>query len=224
MGKVDFDDYSESYNELMRERLGFFEQDESYFARYKIEIVRRLLEGDPVRVLEYGCGIGRNICHIRTVFPRSSVYGCDVSKKSLEVARRDNPDAAFFLIGDSKAVEEFDLVILANVLHHVPPHKRTGLVHGLIPLLSSGGSLFVFEHNPFNPVTRKVVDSCPFDRDAVLLRPKEVSGLFQSSGFDVLRTGYYLFFPGFLRGARWIEKFLYWLPLGGQYYIKARKQ
>lgn len=32
------------------------------------------------------------------------------------------------------------------------------------------GNLFVFERNPFNPVTRLVFERCPFDQDAEMLR------------------------------------------------------
>jgi len=220
---VDFDDYSESYNRLMKEGVGFFDKEEGYFSRYKIEIVRRLTDEEPGRILEYGCGIGRNIGQIRALFPHSSIYGCDVSKKSIEAARKQNPDAEFFVIGEGRVSMEFDLVLLANVLHHVPPAERKRLADSLAGLLSGGGSLFVFEHNPFNPVTRRVVSTCPFDKGAVLLRPKEVSVLMSGSGLEMGMRGYCLFFPGFLRGLRRLEKCLFWLPLGGQYFYKARK-
>ena len=223
MSRVDFDDYSESYNRLMKEGVGFFDKEEGYFSRYKIEIVRRLTDEEPGRILEYGCGVGRNIGQIRALFPLSSIYGCDVSKKSIEAARKQNPDAEFFVIGEDRVSMEFDLVLLVNVLHHVLPQERKRLADSLAALLSGGGSLFVFEHNPFNPVTSRVVSTCPFDKDAVLLRPKEVSALMRGSGLEMGERGYCLFFPGFLRGLRRLEKYLFWLPLGGQYFYKARK-
>ena len=223
VSKVDFDEYSESYDGLLREKLAFFEKDERYFARHKIEIVRRLEKGLPSRILEYGCGIGRNIGHIRKVFPNSSIYGCDISKKSLEVAQRENPDAKFFVVTGTTSPTEFDLVLLCNVLHHVPPAEREALINSLTKLLVSKGSLFVFEHNPLNPVTRKVVNNCPFDSDAVLLKPKETRGLLRHSDLDVQLFGYCLFFPGFLKSMRRVEKYLAWLPIGGQYFIKAQK-
>ena len=45
MSRVDFDDYTESYDSLMKEGLGFFEKDEGYFSRYKIEIMRKSEDG-----------------------------------------------------------------------------------------------------------------------------------------------------------------------------------
>ena len=223
MSRVDFDDYTESYDSLMKEGLGFFEKDEGYFSRYKIEIMRRLVGGEPARILEYGCGVGRNIGSIREQFPHSRVYGCDVSEKIIKAARAQNPEADFFVINENKTHMEFDLVLLANVLHHVPQAERENLAGGLARMLSIEGFVFVFEHNPFNPVTRRVVNNCPFDEDAVLLRPKEVSHLLVNAGLKIKQQGYCLFFPGFLKGMRRLERSLAWLPLGGQYFIKALK-
>jgi SAM-dependent methyltransferase len=221
--RIDFDDYSERYDELMKKRLGFFEKDEGYFARYKIELVRRLLHTRPRRILEYGCGIGRNMGHLGRIFPDSEIYGCDISKKSIEVAHRKNPGAFFFIAGENPPVPSFDLVIVANVLHHVPPPERRTVVGGQVRLLAAQGCIFVFEHNPYNPLTRRIVNTCPFDKDAVLLEPGESRRLLEDAGASVERLGYCLFFPGFMRGIRRLERILAWLPLGGQYYVEAKK-
>jgi hypothetical protein len=73
--KVDFDDFSGSYNELLRERTDFFTEDELYFARYKVALARELVTTEPRRVLEYGCGIGRNILSSNE---RSATRKCSV--------------------------------------------------------------------------------------------------------------------------------------------------
>ncbi|MBN2324773.1 MAG: methyltransferase domain-containing protein [Spirochaetes bacterium] len=219
--RIDFDDYSERYDELMKKRLGFFERDEGYFARYKIELVRRLLRTQPQRILEYGCGVGRNVGHLVRIFPDAEVYGCDISQKSTDVARKKNPEASFFIAKEKPPVPSFDLVIVANVLHHVPKTERRTVVGGLMRLLGEGGRIFLFEHNPYNPLTRRIVNTCPFDKDAVLLAPGESKRLLKEAGASVTRSGYCLFFPGFMSGIRVFERVLFWLPLGGQYYIEA---
>jgi hypothetical protein len=60
------------------------------------------------------------------------------------------------------------------VLHHVPPADREALLARVATKLAPGGKLVVFEHNPWNPLTRKVVAECAFDADAVLLPPTEI--------------------------------------------------
>lgn len=73
---------------------------------------------------------------------------------------------------------------------------------------------------PFNPVTRKI-NECPYDRDAVLLRPSELKMLLADAGASVRRGPYCLFVPPPLSAL---------LPpeaspgcLGGQYCVKATR-
>ncbi len=39
-------------------------------------------------------------------------------------------------------------------------------------VLKKKGRVYIFEHNPYNPVTRYLVATCEFDRDAVLFKKK----------------------------------------------------
>jgi hypothetical protein len=89
-------------------------------------------------------------------------------------------------------------------------------------LLKPGGCIAVFEHNPINPVTRRLVADCAFDEDAVLLSLRETRDLLtRETGLSVRDSGYSLFFPHPLRRLRFLEAILRWLPLGGQYYVVA---
>jgi SAM-dependent methyltransferase len=221
--RVDFDDFAEEYGAIQDTNLRFFGEDMSYFADLKAKTARDLAGPTPRRILEYGCGTGRNIPRIAARFPGAVVTGCDVSEKSLGVARRANPGVAFFPAGAKAGAprEPFDLVVVANVLHHVPPPERSGVMAEIRSVLSPGGSLVVFEHNPYNPVTRRLVSTCPFDRDAVLLPPRQTETLLSAAGLFVRARRYILFFPAFLRALRFLEKPLGFLPLGGQYCVHA---
>jgi len=87
--------------------------------------------------------------------------------------------------------------------------------------LTPGGTIVIFEHNPFNPVTRKIVNDCPYDKDAVLLRPSELKTLLVDAGLLVHRSVYCLFVPPSLSALLPLESKLGWLPLGGQYWVTA---
>jgi hypothetical protein len=89
--------------------------------------------------------------------------------------------------------------------------------------LRTDGRVLIFEHNPFNPVTRWVVNQCQFDRDAVLLKPKEAIAHLRAAGLRFVRRDYIVFFPRPLSLCRPLERYLLWCPLGAQYVITGSK-
>jgi len=223
--KVDFDDYTENYNQLLRDGTSFFSPSEEYFAKYKVDLVRKQVHTPVRKILEYGCGIGRNIPFLQQAFPDAAIMGSDISGASLEIARRDNTGAEFFREDENvETTMLFDLIFVAGVFHHVPVLQRAEVAKALFNRLSPGGLLFVFEHNPFNPVTRRIVNNCPYDEDAVLVKPRELKTILCEAKFIVERKAYCLFVPPSLSSLAWIESRLGWLPLGGQYWMQARRK
>jgi trans-aconitate methyltransferase len=222
--KVNFDNYAENYNQLLKEGTNFFSSNEEYFARYKVDLVCKQVNTSVSRILEYGCGIGRNIHFLQQAFPCAVIVGSDVSVASLEIARRDNTGVEFFLEDESVGTANlFDLIFVAGVFHHVPVMQRAGVASKLFKRLSPGGQLFVFEHNPFNPITRRIVNNCPYDEDAVLLRPSELKKVLSNAALAIEHQSYCLFVPPRFSVLARMESLLGWFPLGGQYLVQARR-
>lgn len=220
--KVNFDDYSENYNQLLKEETGFFSDNEAYFAQYKVELVRQKITTPVSNILEYGCGIGRNIPFLQLAFPDATIVGSDISNASLDIARRNHQGVEFFQEHEqTHLTNTFDLIFVAGVFHHIPIAQRLTVANTLLHRLSPQGQLFVFEHNPYNPVTRRIVSNCPYDEDAVLLKPKELKQLLITAGFSVKQQGYCLFIPPKFSTLTCLENYLSWLPLGGQYWLQA---
>jgi hypothetical protein len=69
----------------------------------------------------------------------------------------------------------------------------------------------------------RVVNNCPFDENAHLIRGAQMKRRMLGAGFGQAKTQYRVFFPHFLRALRPLEKALAWLPLGGQYFVRAIK-
>ena len=221
---VDFDEFSKNYDDLLRQATGFFVSDESYFASYKVSIVRRELSDDPENLLEFGCGIGRNIPFLAHAFPSSRLVGTDISRGSLDVAQKINPGVEFHLEPHSVNNNDlFDVIFIAGVFHPIPVDQRREVLATLRQRLRPDGSVFIFEHNPFNPVTRRIVSNCRYDEDAVLLSPRNLRLLLGDAGFRVLKHRYCLFFPPRFRAFTRFESQLGWVPLGGQYWVKAAR-
>jgi SAM-dependent methyltransferase len=116
---------------------------------------------------------------------------------------------------------KFDLVIASCVFHHIPPESRQMAIRYCYSRLRKGGHFIIFEHNPINPVTRRLVKNCPFDADAVLLSMRETIARMRNEHLIVDESSYCLFFPQPLAALRPLEKYLGWLPVGGQYFVCA---
>lgn len=222
MKKTDFDEFAENYDTILNNQLNFFD-NENYFAEYKVQLLKKILTQAPKIILDYGCGTGRSCFYLQKYFPHAAIYGCDPSEKSLTIARETTPSANFQTIeqiynSDLKA----DVIFIAGVIHHIQPDQRAETMQNITGLCKNGSTIAAFEHNPFNPVTRHLVNTCPFDEDAVLLKPSELKKLFAQTGINEIRTRYTLFFPAQLKRLRFLEKYLQYLPLGGQYVISGR--
>ena len=69
MSKVDFDHYANEYERLAANQTRLFDADSGYFARYKVELMQRISGLARGAILDFGCGIGRSLPHLRTLFP-----------------------------------------------------------------------------------------------------------------------------------------------------------
>ncbi len=221
MPTAEFDDYAEDFDGVVEKQLRFFEKGRGYFADCRARAARRLLAREPASILEYGCGTGVNLAPLAAAFPGARIHGADVSARSLEVAARANPRATLFRLDGREGGGRHDLVFMVNVLHHVPGDRRPAVLADAGGMVADGGSLIVFEHNPFNPVTRRLVNTCVFDRGVELIRPGELRRDLAGAGFEASAAGYILFFPSILRGLRRLEWGMRKIPLGGQYYVLA---
>lgn len=225
-----FDHYAHSYRDLHQESVRASGEEPAYFAAYKVRFMASKLGGGcpgsgALDVLDFGCGIGGSIPHIRQHFPSAVIHGADVSGESIELARSAHPDAVLDTIdGDRLQLEadSVDVAMAACVYHHITPAERAHWTRELHRVIRPGGYLFLFEHNPLNPLTRKVVRDCPFDDDAILLSRKESLGLFIGAGFTEVTADYIVFFPKIMSFLRPLERYLAKLPLGAQYAICGR--
>ncbi len=224
MKRTDFDEFAHTYDEVLAQSLNRFGSDLGYYRRYKVDLAKTLARGPVSRVLEYGCGAGVNLRLLSEAFPQAEISGCDVSPESVRVAAAKHPDCRLFdLSADATPDGLFDLIFISNVLHHVPPADRPAFMEEVARLLAPDGDLCIFEHNPKNPLTRRVVRDCPLDDDAILLPMEETTRLTANAGLLLIRNRYALFFPAALKAFAWMEPWLARLPLGAQYFVQATK-
>lgn len=230
MDVAEFDKFADEYLAAHTQNLKISGEEPDYFARYKLDEIRRVWDArklpEPAAVLDFGTGIGASLPQIARVFPKARITGVDVSQKSLAVAEQRFPGVASLVAydGGDPPFEDasFDLIFSACVFHHIDAEEHVRLLAGLKRLLKPGGVLAIFEHNPVNPVTRYIVATCPFDENAVLIPAGAFAARQKEAGFGKVEVAYTGFFPGSLAALRPLEKFMTALPVGAQYYTLAR--
>lgn len=230
MDEVEFDRYADTYHQQHAKSIRASGEEPEFFARYKVNDVAaalRTLGTRPTRILDFGGGVGNSLGFMRQAFADSDIVLLDPSSKSLDLARRRYPGHASFQQFDGRTIpfpdRSFDLVFAACVFHHIPADLHVTLLREINRILTTGGSLFLFEHNPLNPLTVRAVRACPFDEDAVLIRAGTMRQRVGAAGLTASRVAYRLFFPHFLSSLRGLERYFAKLPLGAQYYVHAVK-
>jgi SAM-dependent methyltransferase len=217
-----FDAYARDYERLHAQNVAVTGEETDYFARYKADCLLRAGVRPDDSVLDFGCGIGNTTVHLAERF--SHVQGYEPSKLSAQKARERAPKATIHDELASVPAGAFSVAVLSCVLHHVPPAERHTVLTQILGALRPGGRLFVFEHNPWNPLTRRAVATCAFDDDAILLWPGELRTSLRRGGFVDVSLDYIVFFPKPLAFLRPLEPKLAWLPLGAQTMTQGYKR
>ena len=219
---------ADHYREDLDRAVSFSGASHEFFARAKAEellwLTRRHL-GDPAGLdaLDAGCGIGLTDRHLRGRF--KSLTGSDISPEALETAAAENPSVRYELAEPDRqpfADDSFDLVFTVNVVQLIQPDEQPRFLAELTRVTRPSGLIAVFEHNPFNPLTRLVVRRFPSPDEIRLLTMGTTKRLLRTVGVTPVEGGYLLLFPSRRRRVLSVERALRRLPLGAQYYVAGR--
>lgn len=101
-----------------------------------------------MRVLEIGCGIGTVTSLLAKANPKGFVLGVDISPKSIEHARRNlaSQKHVRFLVSDMSDFREpdrFDLVVLPDVIEHIPEEQHPALFASIADHLTPNGRVLI---------------------------------------------------------------------------------
>ena len=233
MQEAEFDKFADEYHAMHLASIGASGEGPEFFAAYKMvdlawEFARRAERSDTApSILDFGAGSGNSIPHVAANFHDAKLTCIDVSARSLELAAKRFPGQASFERFDGSELplenETFDIAFAACVFHHIPHEEHVKLLSEWRRVLRPGGMALVYEHNPYNPLTRRVVNSCEFDANAHLVTARAMRRTFVDAGFSGVQICYRVFFPHFMRGLRRLERGLAAIPLGAQYYVVATR-
>jgi len=98
-------------------------------------------------ILEIGCGEGAVCDRLASVYPSAQITGIDITPRAGRLGRTDSGRVHFAnaTAGEFAASHpgQFDLVLICDVMHHVPWDAHADLLQSAGRLLRPGGALVV---------------------------------------------------------------------------------
>ena len=228
MNRSEFDNFATEYHRTLAGCIRVSGETPEFFHRYKVAYVKQLCSeiGLAVhKILDFGSGVGNSVPFFLEAFPNCELTCADVSAKSLEISAARHSDLVQHLEITEESLQldhQFDLIFSACVFHHIPSSEHVHWLGQLRQALCPGGLLAIFEHNPWNPLTRKVVRECPFDVNAELIAAPDFGRRLLTAGWPDFKVHYTVFFPNLLAPLRRLDRYLGAVPVGAQYVISSQ--
>ena len=220
----EFDDHASKYKTLLKDSFPSFLRDIEYYSQYKVKLVHKHRENMSTKsILDYGCGVWLSLRYFSEYFPNSSINGYDESNQSLKYAKDKVPKVNIYNYLEDIPKNYFDVVFISNILHHINENDHLKTIMTCGNFLKPEGYIYLFEHNPLNPITRIIFKKSPLDKHAKMIRLNNIVKLSQLAKMKIVNKQYNLFFPKQLSLLRFIERLIKWIPIGAQYMIVLKK-
>jgi 2-polyprenyl-3-methyl-5-hydroxy-6-metoxy-1,4-benzoquinol methylase len=175
----------------LRARLGRFEGPvteayRSWFIRLDDLAVTLASIADPSTILEIGCGAGHLAGRLLARFPSATLVGCDICEAPGNRCPDHRDRSEFVRQRSTELVAEragtFDLVVICDVLHHVPIADRAAVVRSAVELCQPGGLVAIKDWEP----TPKLPNAAAFVADRYISGDRGVSFPTRSELLDLV--------------------------------------
>lgn len=122
-------------------------------------LIKKYNHSEQIDVCDVGCATGEFLYYLKTIFPKSSVTGFDMSNSMIQLAKKMIPTGNFHQgnINSKQFLSEnsFDIVTMTGVLSIFDDPKLS--LTNTISLLKPGGSVIIsgiFNPNPLDVILR----------------------------------------------------------------------
>lgn len=154
-----------------------------------IDLISRLVDTSPKRILDIGCGPGNSTGRLAAKFPNAEILGVDFSEDMLNKAKRTYPELNFkqaFLPDDLDKLDgKFDLIFSNACIQWIPNHET--LIPAIFDKLENGGTLAVqipyIQKAPFYRLLNLLVHTVEWKK---LSSIKNFHNLFPEDYYDIL--------------------------------------
>jgi ubiquinone/menaquinone biosynthesis C-methylase UbiE len=165
-----FDRWSETYEESFLQRLLF---DRVH------RIVLSLIQNQPDKILDVGCGTGRLLRKVGSAWPAAQLIGVDPAEGMVEQARQLTPGATFY-VGPAEALplpdSSVDLALSTISFHHWEDQAQG--IQQITRVLRPGGRFILVDFEIPSYVTRVYLHGRP-------LQAAKVREMFANAGLTV---------------------------------------
>lgn len=106
----------------------------SYFKRHERSAIISFLKSIKAKkVLDFGCNVGFTSFEFKK-HTNAVVYGTDINDYALTRGRKKHPEVKFISLDEARSMKnEFDAIVVSNVLEHVPDcHETMEFLKGLL--------------------------------------------------------------------------------------------
>ncbi len=191
-------------------------------------------------LLDVGAG-SHSATKTKTVFRNCNYYGIDITKEYENDEADFKAMSGFYEMDLTKLRFEsipenfFDVIIMSHIIEHL--HNGDQVIEGLLSKLKSGGFIYIeypAERSTRLPHMKRTLNFYDDPTHVRIYTVKEVEGILQPGGFEILRSGtrrywpYILIWPitlvtetikyGFVPGG------VFWDIMGFAEYVFAKKK
>lgn len=131
-----------------------FYLDGEQTAREIVEWTKDYLPAGSIRILDWGCGVGRNIIHFKKfVSADALLYGCDVNRKMIEFDSANFKDISFDVVPFSPPTlyqdNYFSLVYGISIFTHIKAFVQEEWIKEMHRILKAQGIFLFTTHGSF---------------------------------------------------------------------------
>jgi len=151
-------------------------------------VTNPLLKNEALFILDVGCGTGEIDRLIQGDFAKVTVIGVDSAIEAVRRATMRNLNNAKFLACSAEKFcftdNVFDIVILANILHH-SYRSILNIIQESLRVLNTSGKILIFEVNSLNPLQILwFYLFCPIDKGMHMVSPMHLRRILKNVTAD----------------------------------------
>lgn len=153
-------------DQVYRRQKHVYDLTRKYYLFGRDRLIAELGAQPGARLLELGCGTGRNLAQIATAYPDVRLYGIDISTEMLDLAQAKLATRATLAAGDATsfdparafasdralAIAGFDHIVLSYALSMIPDWQGT-IAHA-VNHLAPGGRLHIVDFGDLGGLPR----------------------------------------------------------------------